>query len=151
MCTNGRTFARPARAIETLYGVSDSRVTEGGSVPFTRVISVRGALPQVANMTVTAPNQLLLVSGSAFAPAGGAGRMLRMEILVDANVVGTCSVFANTELIHIPFVPAFIPLTLNPASSPFAVTLRPTTSGGFFPGGVTETDQNDVFEVTLIE
>jgi hypothetical protein len=120
-------------------------------VPFTRVISVRGALPQVANMTVTAPNQLLLVSGSAFAPAGGAGRMLRMEILVDANVVGTCSVFANTELIHIPFVPAFIPLTLNPASNPFAVTLRPATSGGFFPGGVTETDQNDVFEVTLIE
>jgi hypothetical protein len=120
-------------------------------MPFTSVISQRGAMPIVANMTVTAPNQLLLVSGSAFAPAGGAGRMLAMEILIDANVVGTCMVFANTELIHVPFVPAFIPLTLNPGSSPFAVTLRPGTAGGFSPGGVTATDQNDVFQVTLIE
>lgn len=117
-------------------------------MPFTTVISRKGAMPHVANMTVTAPNQLLLVSGSAFASSGGAGSMLTMEILVDANVVGTCSIFANTELTHIPFVPAFIPLTLNPASSPFAVTLRPAT--GFF-GGATATDQNDVFEVTLIE
>ena len=120
-------------------------------MPFTSVISQRGAMPIVANMTVTAPNQLLLVSGSAFAPAGGAGRMLAMEILIDANVVGTCMVFANTELTHVPFVPAFIPLTLNPGSSPFAVTLRPGTAGGFSPGGVTATDQNDVFQVTLIE
>jgi hypothetical protein len=119
-------------------------------MPFTRVISKKGALPQIANMTVTAPNQLLLVSGSAFAAAGRAGSMLTMEVLVDANVVGTCAVFANTELTHIPFVPTFIPLTLNAASNPFAVTLRPA-AGGFFGGGVTSTDQNDVFEVTLIE
>lgn len=120
-------------------------------MPFTTVISRKGALPLVANMTVTAPNQLLLVSGSAFAAAGRAGSMLMMEILVDANVVGTCSIFANTELTHMPLVPAAIPLTLNPASNPFAVTLRPG-AGGFFPGGgATSTDQNDVFEVTLIE
>jgi len=120
-------------------------------MPFTTVISKKGALPHVANMTVTAPNQLLLVSGSAFAAAGRAGSMLTMEILVDANVVGTCSVFANTELAHIPFVPTFIPLALNPASNPFAVTLRPA-AGGFFPGGgATSTDQNDVFQVTLVE
>ena len=119
-------------------------------MPFTRVISVRGALPQVANMNVTAASQLLLVAGSAFAPAGGAGSILTMEILVDANVVGRCSIFANTELIHIPFVPAFIPLTLNAASNPFAVTLR-STSSAFFPGTIAATDQNDFFEVTLIE
>jgi len=102
-------------------------------------------------MTVTAPNQLLVVSGSAFAPAGTAGSMLAMDILVDANVVGTCLIFANAELTHIPFVPAFIPLSLNPASSPFAVTLRPG-SAGFFPARTpAATDQNDVFEVTLIE
>jgi hypothetical protein len=106
-------------------------------------------MPHVANMTVTAPNQLLLVSGSAFAAAGGAGSMLTMEILVDANVVGTCSVFANAELEHIPFVPAFIPLTLNPASSPYAVTLRPAAASFF--SRATASDQNDVFEVTLIE
>jgi|SoiMethySBSTD1v2_1073268.scaffolds.fasta_scaffold2638887_1 hypothetical protein len=119
-------------------------------MPFTTVISHKGALPVVANMTVTAPNQLLLVSGSAFAAAGRAGSMLTMEILVDANVVGTCSIFANVESTHMAFVPAAIPLALNPASNPFAVTLRP--GAGFFLGaGATSTDQNDVFEVTLVE
>jgi hypothetical protein len=121
-------------------------------MPFTQVISTRGALPHVANMTVTAPNQLLIVSGSAFAPAGAAGSLLVMEILVDANVVGRCSIFANVELTHIPFVPAFIPLALNPASSPFAVTLRPgLPTFGFGARVLAETDLNDVFEVVLIE
>ena len=75
-------------------------------MPFTRVIAKRpGPLPIVANMTVTAPNQLLLVSGSAFTRPGAAGSIPNMEILIDADVVGTCSVFANDEQSHIPFIP----------------------------------------------
>ena len=120
-------------------------------MPFTSVISKRAALPIVANMTVTAPNQLLLVSGSAFAPAGSGGGILTVEVLVDANVVGRCSVFANTDATHMALVPAFVPLTLAPASSPFAVTLRPGTPLFGFGAGTTETDQNDFFEVALIE
>jgi hypothetical protein len=92
-------------------------------MPFTRVINQLGPLPIVANMTVTAPEQLLLVAGSANATA--AGSLLLMEVLVDATLVAQCTMWADDPAKHLALVPAFIPLALDPKSSPFAVTLRP--------------------------
>lgn len=111
-------------------------------MPFTNVISQNGPLPIVADMTVTAPNQLLLVAGSAYAKAGGP---IVMEILVDALKVGECQIYANTAATHLAFVPAFIPLALAPGSSPFAVTLRAQDPAQ------TNTDNGDRFEVLLVE
>ena len=112
---------------------------------YTKVISQQGPLPIVANMTVAAPNQLLLVAGSAF--AGQVNRPLVMEILVDALRVGACEIFANVSDTHLAFVPAFIPLALAPAPSPFAVTLRVDAN----QAPSTATDGSDRFEVLLIE
>ncbi|HKA06420.1 MAG TPA: hypothetical protein VKD71_04130 [Gemmataceae bacterium] len=117
-------------------------LVEGGAMPFTQVVSQNGPLPIVVNMTVSAPNQLLLVAGSAYGRDPGA--FIVMEVLVDANVVGRCAIYANDPAKHLALVPAFIPLALNPAQSPFAVTLRTA-------GPATATDYTDQFQVALIE
>ncbi|HSC90665.1 MAG TPA: hypothetical protein VLB86_03335 [Gaiellaceae bacterium] len=92
-------------------------------------------------MTVAAAEQLLLVSGSGYAP--NANAPIGMEVLVDDAVVGRCRVLATQANTHVAFVPVFIPLTLAAASSPFAVTLRPMAN--------TASDNWDTFEVALVE
>jgi hypothetical protein len=134
--------AKASRTVPSNPTRGKGALVEGGAMPFTRVINQLGPLPIVANMTVTAPEQLLLVAGSANATA--AGSLLLMEVLVDATLVAQCTMWANDPAKHLALVPAFIPLALDPKSSPFAVTLRP---GG--PGTVT--DFTDHFVVTLIE
>ena len=122
-------------------------------MPYTTVVSQFGPLPILVSMPVTAPKQLLVVAGSAFAnpevvgpgTAYPGGHPMMMEIVVDALPVGICYLFANLSATHLAFVPAFIPLELEPTSSPFALTLRLTHPAVF------STDGSDRFEVLLIE
>ena len=109
----------------------------------TTVMDVRSPLPFVKAMNITGATQVLAVAGSGYLAGGANASRIGMEILVDATVVGTCDVYANTAGVHMAFVPVFIPLTLNAASSPYALTLRPI--------GGTQTDWADRFSVTLIE
>lgn len=106
------------------------------------LISNAGPLPIVGNFTAEGDGEVIFyVSGSAWSET--AGSPISIALFLDGEQIGTISGFTNEATSHKTLVPAFFPATLT--AGQHVVELTAT-----FDGGVTTTDSNDNFNVTLI-
>lgn len=84
---------------------------------------------------------LIFVSGSGYCDSSGS-QTVGMNVEVDATLVGSCTAYSNNGLLHVAFVPAFLPLN-NFAAGQHTITLSAMST--------TAIDQNDPVNATVIE
>jgi hypothetical protein len=100
-------------------------------------------LPISANFVIpsnSASQQLLLVSGTAWASAPG---IIGFQILIDGDLVGQTTILANQQGVHLTFPTVFILLNLTLQQN-HTLTLQ------IIPGTYTVTDAGDVFNAALL-
>ena len=106
------------------------------------LVSNAGPLPLVGNFTAEGDgNAILYVSGSAWSETPQSP--ITIAVFVDSAQIGTISCFTNEATSHKTLVPAFFPITLTQGQHVIELTTA-------LDGGITVTDENDNFNVTLI-
>ena len=110
---------------------------------FSQIYNGMGLGPGTWQFPVRSSNQLLLVSGSAFALSNEV--LMSVNVIVNSHVVGTLRIYSNSPREHRAFVPLAIPLRLVPTIEPNMHTIQLQI------GANTVVDANDPFSITLTD
>src|SRR5262245_13656349 len=104
------------------------------------ILSATGPLPVAADFECDGGRQTLLLSASAWSEDEDV--RLEVQTFVDGALVARCRLFSNAAATHRALVCPAVPLQLAPGRH--RIELRPGNDE-------TVTDQEDLFEATLVE
>lgn len=137
-----RQCGRATRGFVNCILTLDAVLFHHGSVMDAEVLySCQGSLPTAeVKFRSNSEKQLIFVSGSVFAREPG---VVKVYIEIDHADVAEILIYANEPHIHIPAIPQMFPLRLGVGQH----TLRLKAA----PGTPTASDDNDFYQVLLIE
>ena len=97
------------------------------------------------SFSVTSVNQLLMVSGSAWANAAATAISVQVNVNGPSGLLtnATMNLYSNPGSTHAALPTLMLPLTLTGAGGPYTVSVTPNAG--------TTIDQNDYYSIVLVE